>query len=658
MKKNQRKKIQWRKLLPQKRKDKKVLCQKKIVITGSICLLLLATTGSVAWKISSKSESSKGNTAQQEGEMPSEQEMPKGQGAQMENMVSATGYASYGVITQTLAVSGLEEAVKLEGSEVTVSSGDTVKKGDAILTVTKESYDTVKENLEKACEDAENDVADAKLEYTQGKLEAQYEYLSNSSLASISLANYNNEVATLKETVANAKDKYEDAKKTVQNNPEKIAENKTKIKTPTKKLKSYEKEIAENEKVISSGEQEFNEKKQSYLVVLRNYQQILYTYQYLLTLQGQDAAEIKNILETVEKALNTVENAEIVSDTENSDTKTSQTKQESSQQSNQTQTSAAQQSSDANNQKETSQDSSATAPPDMNNSDTVKAQSLSTQETKELTISQLLANVKQEYETLTKSYQNAKTDYESIYSVQKKAADNVTSYTEKKNTVTAKITTLKETNKTLKSAYKEAKNSVEGLKASYLTALNTQVTKLVALKEEYQNDVITSEAASTTYKETLQSLEDTLNSKQETADNWKEMLKEFKKSFSDYQLVAEYEGTITGVTYAAGDVITENALIATYKDTDEVTVTVSVSQEDVGKLAVGDSAMISSSSDRYNGEILSIASSTVSESISDVSYQVVVKMTLEEEQEISTSDTLSIYFGMGAGGGKQERNQK
>ena len=652
--------------------------RKKVFVTGGICIVLAAFGGTM-WHLTSQSaDSGQNQNAMQDGEMPGEGRQGGfgEQNADSSNMVTASGYATYGMITQTMDLSGLRQSALLEVSDVLVASGDSVAKGDALLTVTQESYDNVKSLLEDAYKEAQNDVSDAQLEYTEGKLEAQYDYLSNSNLASISLAEYNSEVSNLKKTVSEAKESYETAKKAVNNNPAKIKKYKNKIAKAQKQIKEYNTQIASYEKTIEDGTNDFETKKASYLAALKNYQQLLNTYQYLLTANGEDASSISSKLTTIETELDTVKDAEIT-------VKEAATSENAATDKNSSNSDASKQAADSSNNSANASEAMSNLPADAQNGmptgdagSTMKAQSMtsqSLQETteavqsqdtaqvqnavnvQEMTISQLLAKLKTECDNLSSQCETAKGAYNVIYQKMQNASEQLSTYQEKKQEKSSKVTEWKQTKKTLKSEYTDAKNSVDGLQASYVTALNNQVTKLVALKEEYEQDVITSEGAETTYKEALQSLEDALQEKKDTAEEWKEKLSAFKNAFSNYQLLSEYEGTITAINYASGDVIMQSAMIAAYKDTDTVTTTVSVSQEDISKLSVGDSAMIiSSSGGQYSGTVQSIASATASESISDVSYEVVVVIETEEDSEIATSDTLSIYFN--ANFGRQMRN--
>ena len=88
-------------------------------------------------------------------------------------------------------------------------------------------------------------------------------------------------------------------------------------------------------------------------------------------------------------------------------------------------------------------------------------------------------------------------------------------------------------------------------------------------------------------------------------------------------------GTITDLSYEAGDTISSGATVATFSNTDAVTITVSVSEEDITNIAVGDVVEIELSAyedQTFAGEVESIDTSSSSGS-STVSYNVTAAFT-------------------------------
>lgn len=116
-------------------------------------------------------------------------------------------------------------------------------------------------------------------------------------------------------------------------------------------------------------------------------------------------------------------------------------------------------------------------------------------------------------------------------------------------------------------------------------------------------------------------------------------LEEFESQIGDGIVYAEYSGSVMEVAYAEGDTITNDAAVATFMNPEDVTMTVSVSQDDISKVSVGDAVTVYLTA--YEGEPfeasvteVATASSTGS---STVSYEVTAGL---------TGDTAKVYSGM------------
>lgn len=94
-------------------------------------------------------------------------------------------------------------------------------------------------------------------------------------------------------------------------------------------------------------------------------------------------------------------------------------------------------------------------------------------------------------------------------------------------------------------------------------------------------------------------------------------------------MYAEYSGTVTEVSYAAGDALVNDGSVAVFNDDENVTMTVSVSQEDISEIATGDEVVISLTAyegENFDGEVSSISASSAAGS-STVNYDVEVRFT-------------------------------
>lgn len=118
-----------------------------------------------------------------------------------------------------------------------------------------------------------------------------------------------------------------------------------------------------------------------------------------------------------------------------------------------------------------------------------------------------------------------------------------------------------------------------------------------------------------------------MDTAQDTLTDAKEALSEFEIFVGDGTIYSDYDGTIMSVGYEAGDDLSAGTSIVTFADTDAVTMTVSVSEEDISEIAIGDEVMIELNAyedQTFSGEVESIDTS-VSSGSSTVSYNVTVK---------------------------------
>ena len=99
-------------------------------------------------------------------------------------------------------------------------------------------------------------------------------------------------------------------------------------------------------------------------------------------------------------------------------------------------------------------------------------------------------------------------------------------------------------------------------------------------------------------------------------------------AIEDGVVCADRDGTLASVTYEAGDTLIKNTAFASYYDLDTILISVEVSQNNIAKLAVGDTVQVQISGSRMgaiDGTVYSIASEKTSGgSMSNVTYAVIV----------------------------------
>lgn len=208
-------------------------------------------------------------------------------------------------------------------------------------------------------------------------------------------------------------------------------------------------------------------------------------------------------------------------------------------------------------------------------------------------------------------------------------------------TYNATVKTLEENVADLEEEIAETddEDELEELEAELKIAENNLTTGTIEAKQTYENAMTNYKYADQLYEIDTDGLEDDLNDARETLEECEENLEEFESQIGDGIVYAGYSGFVVEVAYGAGDNVINDATVVTYMDQDEVSMTVSVSQDDISSVAVGDTATVYLTA--YDGEpfeatVTEVATSSTSGS-STVNYDVTVRI---------TADSSKIYSGM------------
>lgn len=162
----------------------------------------------------------------------------------------------------------------------------------------------------------------------------------------------------------------------------------------------------------------------------------------------------------------------------------------------------------------------------------------------------------------------------------------------------------------------------------------------------YETALATAQRAESDYETTLEKAEadyETLLSDYEDAQ---ENLELFESSVGDGYYYASEPGSVLRVMLRAGQELTSDRVIYMYSDTQEMSVTVSVSQADIAKLIVGDEAYImDTDGNGYSGVITAINPVTASDSRTNVTYDVTVSLT-GDTSALMSNQSVTVIFGI------------
>ena len=173
----------------------------------------------------------------------------------------------------------------------------------------------------------------------------------------------------------------------------------------------------------------------------------------------------------------------------------------------------------------------------------------------------------------------------------------------------------------------ELTDELEELSDACDEAERNETTAQPALLQQYEEAVLEGKYADTEYEASLENLRSAVDEAQDTLDELKEQQSALL-AIEDGVVCADRDGTLASVTYEAGDTLIKNIAFASYYDLDTILISVEVSQNNIAKLAVGDTVQVQISGSRMgaiDGTVYSIASEKTSGgSMSNVTYAVIV----------------------------------
>lgn len=184
-----------------------------------------------------------------------------------------------------------------------------------------------------------------------------------------------------------------------------------------------------------------------------------------------------------------------------------------------------------------------------------------------------------------------------------------------------------------------AQETYDTVEANLQIAKNNLTTQSIEAKQTYESALTNYKYADQLYEIDTNGLEDDLDDAKETLEDAEEALNDFKEQIGDGVVYATESGTVTEVAYAAGDDIVSDATLVTYTDPENVTMTASVSQDDISSVSVGEEVSISLTAypnETFTGTVSSIATSATAGS-STVNYDVTV---------LFSGDISKVYSGM------------
>lgn len=137
----------------------------------------------------------------------------------------------------------------------------------------------------------------------------------------------------------------------------------------------------------------------------------------------------------------------------------------------------------------------------------------------------------------------------------------------------------------------ELQDSRETTKVQYEELQRKKKIFELEIQHTYDSAVIAGKLAELTYQQELSDWEETLaEAKQNKADL--ETQKALLEAMTDGVISADHDGTAASISYEAEDLLDSSIPIVRYYDTDTVSITLEVPQEEIASLSVGDTAEV------------------------------------------------------------------
>lgn len=445
---------------------------------------------------------------------------------------------------------------ELEVETVSCAAGDTVKKGDTLLTLTKESVEEVKEALEEAVTEYQLELSLAQITYEEAVNEAEEEYETDLSLVSTASLDYQDTLEAYEKAVETQKKQLEQAQEVIKEYPDIISSYQDKKAKEMKNKKVLQKQMDSLEKQVQSAEQKLEAAEKTYDTAKKDYSD----------------------METVSKYLTNY-----------------------------------------------SADSDGTAVISLKN----------TVETQMAEKKNVLQKAEDTYQKAKKSYDSQKTKLSKLTEQKTESENKIAGYAEKISSYQAEL--------------KEAKTNLTSYQSRYYSAVSEQAVGKVSAGRAYAESMQQYQSASSNYQAALKEAKGVLQTAKDNYNNAKKKKNAFASFINGQRVCASQDGTISNMSYTAGDILTNAMPIAGYQDDSVINIEVSFDQADIPYIEVGEEVNVSLSSVRgqLTGTVSAIETESSSESMSSVSYTVIVTLD-NAEGMIGMNETAAVSFQKGS----------
>jgi len=190
----------------------------------------------------------------------------------------------------------------------------------------------------------------------------------------------------------------------------------------------------------------------------------------------------------------------------------------------------------------------------------------------------------------------------------------------------------------LENRIESAQTNVDRCQTNLNKAKRNYDTGVLSAEETYELRMLAYETAQETYDITVSYLEDNLAEQEETYAETLSKWNEFTSYIDGVNILSEYSGVVTDISLSAGDGLNTKATVITLYNADDVTMTVTVSEDDMTDIEVGGAANVKLTA--YS-ELFEATVSEISDATTDSSGNTTRDVTV-----IIKGDMSKLYQGM------------
>ncbi len=210
---------------------------------------------------------------------------------------------------------------------------------------------------------------------------------------------------------------------------------------------------------------------------------------------------------------------------------------------------------------------------------------------------------------------------------------NYVTYFEMAETAQGTVDSLEQKKEQLEQSVEQATQNVETCTQQLSSAKRNLTSGKLTAQETLMLHQLAYNTAQETYDIALGYLEDGAKEQEEIYADAKEKWEEFSSHIDGNAVKAKYNGVITEVSLAEGDTISTNDTLVMLYDMDEVSMTVSVDEDDMSDIFVGTMANVSFAA--YPNTVFASSVTEISDAQTDSSGNVIYEVTITLQGDVS-----------------------